>query len=62
VRVANGDYVVGDADGTVVVPQDAPLDELCAWLHEHDERDRRTLELVGETGRLSAAYRKLGRI
>jgi regulator of RNase E activity RraA len=62
VAVANGDLVIGDADGTVVVPQDAPLADLCAWLEEHDERDRKTLELIGETGRLSSAYRKLGRI
>ena len=62
VVVANGDFIVGDADGTVVVPQDAPLAELCEWLREHDERDRKTLELIGETGRLSSAYRKLGRI
>ncbi len=63
VGVANGDWLVADADGVVIVPA-AQLGQpaLLEWLQEAAEREKGTLDAVRSSGKLSDAFRTHGRL
>lgn len=45
VRVHPGDYIVGDPDGVVVVPQ-AAAEKIVALLKDYDERESKMVEII----------------
>ena len=57
VMVNPGDYIVGDADGVVVVPQGAAADQVVALLKDYDARSRRWCRSSSARSRCSRRWR-----
>lgn len=60
VTVHPGDYIVGDADGVVVVPQDA-ANQVVALLQDYDARESRMLPIIQREKSMLKALEIYGR-
>ena len=60
VTVTPGDYIVGDADGVVVVPQDA-APQVVALLKDYDERESKMLQIIRREKSMLKALEIYGR-
>ena len=60
VMVRPGDYIVGDTDGVVVVPQEA-ADKVIALLKDYDARESKMVPIIKETKSMLKALEIYGR-
>jgi 4-hydroxy-4-methyl-2-oxoglutarate aldolase len=60
VLVRPGDYIVGDTDGVVVVPQDA-AEKVIALLRDYDARESKMVPIIKETKSMLKALEIYGR-
>jgi 4-hydroxy-4-methyl-2-oxoglutarate aldolase len=60
VLVRPGDYIVGDTDGVVVVPQDA-TDKIVALLRDYDARESKMVPIIKEQKSMLKALEIYGR-
>jgi 4-hydroxy-4-methyl-2-oxoglutarate aldolase len=60
VMVHPGDYIVGDLDGVVVVPQNA-AEKVIALLRDYDAREAKMIELIKREGSMLKALEVYGR-
>jgi 4-hydroxy-4-methyl-2-oxoglutarate aldolase len=61
VMVTPGDYIVGDADGVVVVPQGAVADQVVALLEDYDARESKMVPIIQREKSMLKALEIYGR-
>jgi len=61
VMVTPGDYIVGDADGVVVVPQGAVADQVVALLKDYDARESKMVPIIQREKSMLKALEIYGR-
>jgi 4-hydroxy-4-methyl-2-oxoglutarate aldolase len=61
VMVNPGDYIVGDADGVVVVPQGAVADQVVALLKDYDARESKMVPIIQREKSMLKALEIYGR-
>jgi regulator of RNase E activity RraA len=61
VMVTPGDYIVGDADGVVVVPQGAAADQVVALLKDYDARESKMVPIIQREKSMLKALEVYGR-
>ncbi|AMY08812.1 4-hydroxy-2-oxoglutarate aldolase [Luteitalea pratensis] len=61
VMVNPGDYIVGDADGVVVVPQGAVADQVIALLKDYDARESKMVPIIQREKSMLKALEIYGR-
>ena len=61
VMVTPGDYIVGDADGVVVVPQGAAADQVVALLKDYDARESKMVPIIQREKSMLKALEIYGR-
>jgi 4-hydroxy-4-methyl-2-oxoglutarate aldolase len=61
VMVNPGDYIVGDADGVVVVPQGAAADQVVALLKDYDARESKMVPIIQREKSMLKALQIYGR-
>lgn len=60
VTVKPGDYIVGDWDGVVVVPQEV-ASRVVELIGQYDDKERKVLEIIHETGSMQKALERYNR-
>lgn len=60
VMVKPGDYIVGDWDGVVVVPQEV-ASRVVELIAQYDDKERKVLEIINETGSMQKALERYNR-
>jgi len=60
VTVKPGDYIVGDWDGVVVVPQEAAT-RVVELIQQYDDKERKVLEIINETKSMQKALERYNR-
>ena len=61
VMVNPGDYIVGDADGVVVVPQGAAANQVVALLKDYDARESKMVPIIQREKSMLKALEIYGR-